>query len=122
MRRHPPYGSLQLILAPPIPFHTLTVELPKKKSGGMRSHFTLAKLQTDLVYLRLWKGYNLSVDDHLPWKPVHLYADQFKVLCRVRHPAYRLELPNTLKDVHRVISVEHLERNPRYASPFRGNP
>jgi hypothetical protein len=35
--RHKPYGSLQPILAPPIPFHTLTIDfvtgLPKTKTG-----------------------------------------------------------------------------------------
>lgn len=73
----------------------------------------------DKVFLRLHHGYTLP--DVTNRKLSNQRAGPFKVIRKIGHLAYELELPSTMK-IHPVISIAQLEPAPTGADPFNRPP
>ena len=73
----------------------------------------------DKVFLRLHHGYTLP--DVTNRKLSNQRAGPFKILRKIGHLAYELELPNTMK-IHPVISIAQLEPAPVGEDPFHRPP
>ena len=73
-----------------------------------RDHKTLFLNKDDLAYLRLYKGYNIFINATITRKLEQQYVEPFKILKKIEHLAYKLNLSEHWR-VNSIIIVAMLE-------------
>lgn len=81
-----------------------------------RDHKALFLKEGDSAYLRLHKGYNIPANAIITRKLGQQYVGPFKVLAKIGHLAYKLDLPGHWR-VNPVITVAMLEPAPINEGP-----